>query len=245
MIYLSSDDGQQTEGVYSDPEEAVSQELEQAGLSEQDFEKPEQAQENDICFLTSARTGDSWTTGEFSGEVQDYTDVRIRLEELGIYWEEESASKEETGSMKQLVADEEVEAQTLHVREVFNEQVACTAAGTYEQADLGNGFTAWLDCGKIMVIKTRVEDVTDAYEEIYNFEDGKLIFAFEKEMGKSPASIIKTTVCSAGAIRIMRRVMTMNMKIRNLSVRAQLIRPEGMTCIIRRRICFHSKNGGR
>ena len=63
MIYLSSDDGQQTEGVYSDPEEAVSQELEQAGLSEQDFEKPEQAQENDICFLTSARTGDSWTTG--------------------------------------------------------------------------------------------------------------------------------------------------------------------------------------
>lgn len=184
MIYLSSDDGQQTEGVYSDPEEAVSQELEQAGLSEQDFEKPEQAQENDICFLTSARTGDSWTTGEFSGEVQDYTDVRIRLEELGIYWEEESASKEETGSMKQLVADEEVEAQTLHVREVFNEQVACTAAGTYEQADLGNGFTAWLDCGKIMVIKTRVEDVTDAYEEIYNFEDGKLIFAFEKRDGK-------------------------------------------------------------
>lgn len=184
MIYLSSDDGQQTEGVYSDPEEAVSQELEQAGLSEQDFEKPEQAQENDICFLTSARTGDSWTTGEFSGEVQDYTDVRIRLEELGIYWEEESASKEETGSMRQLVADEEVEAQTLHVREVFNEQVACTAAGTYEQADLGNGFTAWLDCGKIMVIKTRVEDVTDAYEEIYNFEDGKLIFAFEKRDGK-------------------------------------------------------------
>src|SRR5699024_9627046 len=82
MIYLHSDDGQQTEGVYSEPEEAVSQELEQAGLSEQDFEKPEQAQGNDICFLTSARSGDSWTTGEFSGEVQDYTDVRIRLEEL-------------------------------------------------------------------------------------------------------------------------------------------------------------------
>ena len=35
-----------------------------------------------------------------------------------------------------------------------------------------------------MVIKTRVEDVTDAYEEIYNFEDGKLIFAFEKRDGK-------------------------------------------------------------
>ncbi|MGI6006510.1 MAG: hypothetical protein ACOX8E_03345 [Ruminococcus sp.] len=192
IIYESLGDDSQVSGSYQDSDEAVSRELEQAGLAKEDFEKPETAADSDICFLASARTGDSWLTGEFSGEVNDYTKLRVRLEELGISWktsklnmpgETEKTEQQADAEMKQAVANEDVEAETLHVREVFNEQVACTASGGYEPVDLGNGFTAWLDRGKIMVIKTRVEDVTETYEEIYNFEEGKLIFAFDKKDG--------------------------------------------------------------
>ncbi|MGI6011582.1 MAG: hypothetical protein ACOX8H_08820 [Ruminococcus sp.] len=85
IIYDSQGDGGEISGAYSDPDEAAAQELANEEIEEEDFEESKNPGKYDICFLASARTGDTWLTGEFSGTLKDYTGLRTRMEELGIY----------------------------------------------------------------------------------------------------------------------------------------------------------------
>ena len=119
----------------------------------------------------------------------DYTELRENLESYdrnlyqGMIRAGVGGSKRAIGEYQKTVPDDQVEEEVLAVRAVFTEQMENCDNGVYQPLDLGNGMTAWLSGQQVCVVMTNASLVTDTNEKIFDYQDGKLIFAYHNEGG--------------------------------------------------------------
>ena len=81
-------------------------------------------------------------------------------------------------SPRPMLADESIEAEITRVRGIWQTDREAMAAGQYEEISLGGGMKAFLDHGQVKMIEVTRNTGDSAYARTYNFEDGKLIFAY-------------------------------------------------------------------
>ena len=169
--------------------EETEKELEGQELRSKDF-LPETLVENQgICYLTNTRESQEGSILKYRGSMGDYTELRENLESYdrnlyqGMIRAGVGGSKRAIGEYQKTVPDDQVEEEVLAVRAVFTEQMENCDNGVYQPLDLGNGMTAWLSGQQVCVVMTNASLVTDTNEKIFDYQDGKLIFAYHNEGG--------------------------------------------------------------
>lgn len=131
--------------------------------------------------LNSVLAGDVENVAESeSREEQTEQEETAEGYELETVEEETKADIElsERKEMCQVLADEEIEAEVLRIRAIFTEQMENAASGAYDCKLMENGYIAWFKNGELQTITTSAEVTSENYERIFNYENGKLIFAY-------------------------------------------------------------------
>lgn len=87
-------------------------------------------------------------------------------------------------SMHQVLSDGgEVEAEVLRIRGIFTECMEKAGSGVYQNKKLEGGYNAWFDGEELKMINSIPEVTDEAYERIFIFENGYLIFAYQQDNG--------------------------------------------------------------
>ncbi|MGN0399754.1 MAG: hypothetical protein ACI4EO_06465 [Blautia sp.] len=189
LIKDSQEEEMQEESL-SEEEDKKGQGKEQQATKEKETQKEEAAEEEQLTEEEKAREEEKKKEEEEQAELwkkyEEQEKAEAAAQAEAERKETEAAAQGQTETiteMHQVLENSDVESEVLRIRVIFTECIEKSNNGTYQKVPIEGGYNAWFDGDELRMINTTADTTTSSYERIFNYENGKLIFAYLKQSG--------------------------------------------------------------